>query len=133
MTDNKELQIEVLELQMWWRDSGVFTNKSLQTDIDLGDWDIALGLKRTLCLRNPNADIWLDISKLHTKREDSSIHGPFIVPPLTVIELIYEIEKDDSLNPRPFKSLNDGLEGEIGVYVIETTKMKESDMVMRKS
>jgi len=126
-------EIDISELQVWWRDSGMFTGQFLETDIDLGDWDIALGLKRTLSVRNPNKDLWLDISKLHTKRKDSSIHGPFLIPPLTVIELTYEIEKDNSLNPRPFKSLNDNLEGDIGVYVIETSKLKESDVVRQES
>jgi len=99
-----------LSLQIWEYKTGWPTIKTL----DIGGFDVLLGHKDKLSLRNPNEKLWCDISRLHTVLNDTSLEKPFYVPPLTTVEIIYKIAAiDDDDVDNPSDAHKDRIEGEI--------------------
>lgn len=98
------------KLQVWNTKSGSPTIEKL----DGGGFDVELGHKERLSLRNPNKKLWCDISKLHTALDDTSLEKPHFIPPLTTVEIIYKIAaKDDPDENHPSIAHNDRIGGEI--------------------
>ena len=107
-----------LQVQMWVRDSGNFANGK---EFDLGPWDISLGVERVLVIRNPYTKWWAGIGLLHTKKENSSLKGPAIIPPFSSVEVTYKVEKDESsLNSESLESFEpDVILGDVRWFTID--------------
>jgi len=87
--------------------------------INMGEYDISQGLKHTFFLSNPNSDVIVDISDLHTVNPDSKFFSPVTeIAPLQRVQVSIEIppveiDEDVAISDVTLPSGNDRLKGEL--------------------
>ncbi len=85
--------------------------------VNLGEWDISVGMSKSIYIHNPNRFAKADLTKLKNKDSRVSINLPDEIQPEQTIEAILSIEgqvfKDDKDEEIYFTNVLDQLSGKV--------------------
>ena len=85
--------------------------------VNLGEWDISVGMSKSIYIHNPNRFAKADLTKLKNKDSRVSINLPDEIQPEQTVEAILSIEgqvfKDDTEEETYFTNVLDQLSGKV--------------------
>jgi len=107
-------------LEIHLSEDGEPSEQILTENLNMGVYDVALGTEFEFFIRNPNHNLFCDISELNTVNLNSSFHAPDEILPLETVRCTIKIKAGDDLNLDNFDLLkednintHDELKGEI--------------------
>ena len=85
--------------------------------VNLGEWDISVGMEKSVFIHNPNKFAKADLSKLKNKDSRVKMNLPDEIQPEQTAEVIISIEgqvfKDDTAEEEYFTNVLDQLSGKV--------------------
>lgn len=94
------------------------TRNGITTDeLDLGEWDISLGLEKTIYMTNPNRHARADLRGIKNSDTRLNVYLPDEIAPLTTVPITIRIAAkefdDDDAEEEFFKKVIDKISGKV--------------------